>query len=146
MNNIVEFTAILFTALALVPSGAHLMELPNKIALSGEQYRIVQQIYRGWALSGVLVVAALVTTTALSWTLRGQAGFTAALVAVLCIAGTQLVFWVFTYPVNVTTQNWAILPSHWEALRLRWEYSHAASAVLNMTALIAAIVAVLRSR
>jgi hypothetical protein len=94
----------------------------------------------------VLVIAALITTAALSWMLRGQDGFAAALTAALCIAGTQAVFWIFTYPVNVATQNWAALPSHWEALRLRWEYSHAASAVLNVTALIATIVAVLRSR
>jgi hypothetical protein len=39
------------TALALVPAGAHLFELPNKIGLSQDRYFIVQSIYRGWALS-----------------------------------------------------------------------------------------------
>jgi hypothetical protein len=47
---ILQFTAIILTALALVPAGAHVLELPNKIGLDRDHYMIVQQIYRGWAL------------------------------------------------------------------------------------------------
>jgi hypothetical protein len=36
-----------------------------------------------------------------------------------------------------------MLPSDWESLRARWEYSHAASAILNLTALVSTIVAIL---
>ena len=36
----------ILTALALVPAGAHLFELPNKIGLAQDQYFIVQSIYR----------------------------------------------------------------------------------------------------
>jgi hypothetical protein len=46
-NNI--FLSLLFAALALAPAMAHLLELPNKINLSREDYLKVQQIYRGWA-------------------------------------------------------------------------------------------------
>jgi hypothetical protein len=35
-------------------------------------------------------------------------------------------------------------PENWRALRTQWEYSHAASAVLNLIALTALILAVLR--
>lgn len=49
----VQFLAIVLTALALVPAGAHLAELPNKIGLDQEAYFIVQSIYRGWALFGI---------------------------------------------------------------------------------------------
>jgi hypothetical protein len=31
----------------LVPSGAHLFALPNKIGLAQDQYFVVQNIYRG---------------------------------------------------------------------------------------------------
>jgi hypothetical protein len=41
-----RFLALLFVALALAPSAAHLLELPNKIDLAREQYFVVQQIYR----------------------------------------------------------------------------------------------------
>jgi hypothetical protein len=47
-----RFFSLLFAALALAPALAHLLELPNKIGLSRDNYLVVQQIYRGWALSG----------------------------------------------------------------------------------------------
>jgi hypothetical protein len=40
-----RFLSLLFVALALGPSLAHLLELPNKISLSAHNYLIVQQIY-----------------------------------------------------------------------------------------------------
>ena len=35
---VVQFLANILTALALVPAGAHLFELPNKIGLAQEAY------------------------------------------------------------------------------------------------------------
>lgn len=43
----IKFLAIAFSALALVPAGAHLMELINKINLSADSYLVVQTLYRG---------------------------------------------------------------------------------------------------
>ena len=57
-----RFASLLFAALALAPAMAHLLELPNKIDLAREDYRTVQQIYRGWALLGFVVVGALLST------------------------------------------------------------------------------------
>jgi hypothetical protein len=127
------FLGLVFAALALVPAGAHLAELANKIDLPREEYLAVQQIYRGWALFGVVVLGALLSTGALALIRRRWP----ALLAFLCIAGTQVVFWTFTYPANRATENWTVLPENWLALRAQWEYSHAASAVLNLVALLA---------
>lgn len=66
-----------------------------------------------------------------------------ALIAFLCIAGTQIVFWTFTFPANQATDNWTVLPEHWEKLRRQWEYSHAAGAGLDLIALIALIILVI---
>ena len=55
----VRFFAVVLTALALVPAGAHFFELPNKIRLSQEQYFTVQGIYRGWALFGFVLFGAI---------------------------------------------------------------------------------------
>ena len=144
MINALRALGLLFCALALAPAMAHLLELPNKIGLSRDEYLVVQQIYRGWALLGVVVFGALLSTFALTIAARKQAGeFWPALIAFLCIAGTQVIFWTFTYPANQQTANWTILPDHWAALRMQWEYSHAASAVLNLVAFIAMIAAVL---
>lgn len=143
--NAVRFLALFFTALALGPALAHLLELPNKIGLSGEHYLAVQQIYRGWSLLGVVVAGALLSTATLAVFVRGRREtFVLTLVALLAIAGTQVIFWTFTFPVNQATNDWSVLPPNWAELRRQWEYSHAAGAALNLAALTALILSVLR--
>lgn len=68
-----------------------------------------------------------------------------AICALLCILGTQVVFWVFTDPVNHQTQNWTILPENWMQLRGQWEYSHAVGAALDLVALVTLLIAAITS-
>ena len=144
MMNTVRFLSLLFAALALAPALAHLLELPNKINLPHDEYLTVQQIYSGWALLGFVVAGALFSTLALTVMSRGRsAAFVWSLTAFLCIAGTQVVFWTFTYPANQVTNNWTALPEDWMTIRKQWEYSHATSAGLNLLALTALILSVL---
>ena len=56
---VVSMLALLFTALAMIPAGAHLPEMRAKLALSRDDYRTVQQIYRGWSRLGVISAGAL---------------------------------------------------------------------------------------
>lgn len=139
--NTVWVVSLLLATLALMPAAAHALELPNKIGLSGIEYLTVQQLYRGWAFARLVVAAALGSMVILLFMVRElPTAFALAWVAFLCLAGTQLVFWIFTQPVNRVTANWTFLPGDWSELRRRWEYSHAASAALNLAALIALIV------
>jgi hypothetical protein len=95
---IVQFLAIVLTALALVPSGAHLFALPNKMGLAADQYFIVQNIYRGWSLFGTVLLGALIADVTLMLMVRGKvAAFAFALFASLCVAVTLLVFFAWTY-------------------------------------------------
>jgi len=140
----IYFIPVFFVALALGPALAHLLELPNKIHLTREEYLTVQQIYRGWQLLGIVVVGALLSTLVLTIMIRQERkAFVFALIAFLCIVGTQLVFWTYTYPANQVTNNWTVLPENWRELRQQWEYSHATSAGLNLLALVAVILSVL---
>lgn len=144
---IVQFLALTLTALALVPSGAHLFALPNKINLVAEQYFIVQNIYRGWSLFGVVLIGALIANLALALLLRGRGGpFVLALFAFLCIALTLVVFFIWTYAANQATNNWMMIPDNWEQLRREWEYSHAANAVVTFAALCSVALSVLMTR
>jgi hypothetical protein len=130
--------SLVSTALATLPAAAHLLELPNKMRLSRDQYLTVQQIYRGWSLTGIPVLCALASTTALVIRARARGrGRPArlALAALLCIAGTQAIFWSLTFPANRLTKSWKELPPRWEAVRRRWEYSHAAAALLDFAAM-----------
>jgi hypothetical protein len=65
----------------------------------------------------------------------------AACVALACLAAAQVIFWTYTFPANVATQNWTSVPANWEDLRRQWEYSHAAGAIFQMLAMCALIVA-----
>ena len=144
---VVQFLALALTALALVPSGAHLFALLNKIGLDAEQYFIVQSIYRGWSLFGIALIGALIANLALALFLRGRGTpFVLALFAFLCIGLTLVVFFIWTYAANQATNNWTMIPDNWEQLRREWEYSHAANAVVTFAAFCAVALSSLMTR
>jgi hypothetical protein len=141
------FAAILLTALALVPSGAHFFELPNKIELSQAAYFTVQGIYRGWARFGFVLFGALLANLLLALSLRGCGSpFWLALAALLLIVATLVIFFIWIYPANQTTANWTSIPANWATLRRSWEYAHAANALLTFVALCCATLAALTAR
>ena len=141
---IVRFFSLLFVGLALAPGLAHVLQMPHKMALSGEDYLRVQQLYAGWSWLGVVVMGALVSTFLLTWLIRERLRqFVLACIALGSVFVTQVIFWTFTFPVNQQTRNWTTLPVNWMALRERWEYSHATAAVFDLIAFIAIVLAVL---
>lgn len=132
----VQFLALVASALALVPSGAHLAAMPNKIGLPQTEYFIVQGIYEGWALLGALWPVALFLNGALAVLVRSQRWpFRLALLAALCFALMLTIFFLWTFPANAATRNWTSVPANWEALRRQWEYSHAMNSLLALLAL-----------
>jgi hypothetical protein len=146
---LVSFLSLVFTALALVPYGAHLFSLPNKIGMTEAQYFIAQSIYQGWSLLSVVLIPAMLFNVVLAYLLRGdRPAFYMAAAACVLMAATLAVFFAFTYPANVATQNWTVSPAHWVELRRQWEYSHAVNAGLNFLAfcLVAAATVVSRRR
>jgi hypothetical protein len=144
MRKVALFFALMVTALALGPALAHLLELPNKIALPRDAYFTVQQIYAGWSLLGVVLLVQLVSLAAvIAFADSDRRLRICAIVALLCLVGAQVLFWVFTYPANAATANWKVQPDNWEALRLQWEYSHAGGAVLQLVAMASLIIGAL---
>jgi hypothetical protein len=134
--HILRFTSVMATAVAMAAGFAHLLELPAKMKLAPEEYLIVQQIYRGWALLGVVIIIALLSTLVVGVLTRDQPRVALlTLGAATCIALSLVVFFAFTFPANRATSNWTILPDEWAALRRQWEYSHAVGAALYFVAL-----------
>jgi hypothetical protein len=141
---IVRFFSLLFVGLTLAPGLAHVLQLPHKMSLSGEDYLRVQQLYAGWAWLGLLVLGALISTFLLTVFVRTRLRqFVLACIALGSVFVTQVIFWMFTYPVNQQTHNWTMLPVNWMTLRERWEFSHATAAVFDLIAFIAIVLAVL---
>jgi hypothetical protein len=56
-------------------------------------------------------------------------------VAGLILIATLAVFFEWTYPANQSAANSTTAPADWERLRMQWELSHAANAVLTFIAL-----------
>jgi membrane protease YdiL (CAAX protease family) len=143
-----RLVALALTAIILVPSGAHLFALPNKIGLDADAYFTIQGIYAGWALFAVPIAAAILANGALAIAERRRdprAAFWALLSALLIIASLA-VFFVWVFPGNRATENWTSVPDGWQALRRRWEYGHAANAAIVFAALLATGRAIMGSR
>ena len=137
---VTQFIAIILTALALVPAGAHLLELVHKITLDRAQYLTVQRLYRGWAFLGAVLIAALLANLALTIRSRRQGRpMRLAAIATLLLAANLTIFFIWTFPANQATGNWTVMPADWEVLRNQWEYSHAVNALLTFLALSATL-------
>ncbi|KAA2238446.1 DUF1772 domain-containing protein [Chitinophaga agrisoli] len=142
MNRTFTFLSLLFAMLALSPSMAHLLEMYQKLQMPQQDYAVVQQIYRGWALLGAFQVCFLVAVFIKLLHEKGAA-FRLTLGALVCSAAMLLLFFFFTFPVNRATANWTQLPENWAALRLQWEYSHAIVAILGLIAFILLLLSLL---
>lgn len=142
-----QFASALLLAIILVPAGAHVFALPNKIGLPAEEYMTVQRIYDGWALFGIPIVLALLALLLQTILLRRQR--TACVLSALSfwlVAASQAVFWIYTFPMNEATAQWRVLPEDLQPMRLQWEYSHAAGAALVFLAYVACLASIFMSR
>ena len=146
-TRVTQIVAVIATAIALVPGGAHLLALPAKIAMPEVPYFVAQQVYRGWAWLGFAMLLAILANFASALLTRDRRRpFAFSIAAGSLIAATVVIFFVWTYPANVATGNWTTVTDDWEVLRAQWEYSHAVNAGITFVALICATAAMLPAR
>jgi hypothetical protein len=139
---ILQFIAIILTALALVPGGAHLLKLTYKINLDHDNYITVQQIYREWALLGIILILSVFANGLVAFKIRSHtAAMACATIAALLMCVGLVIFFAWTFRVNQATSNWSVTPENWQSLRAKWEYSHAVNAHVTFLALCSATVA-----
>jgi hypothetical protein len=108
---------------------------------------IVQRIYSGWALAGVVLAAAIASNIWLAVRSRPQAlpfAFACASVALLVI--TLITFFIWVFPANQATAQWTSAPQNLAPLRAQWERTHAINAVLTFFAVVAVVIASLSWR
>jgi hypothetical protein len=145
--SLVQLAAIVLLTFTLLPAAAHLFELPNKLALAPHDYLIAQSSYRGWALFGFAVAGAFAASTLHAYLVKASPlALRWSLVVLACLATAQIIFWTFTYPMNVLTDDWTAMPADLDAARRQWEFSHAVASVFDFAALVAMIVSVQASR
>jgi hypothetical protein len=135
--SIVSFIALVLTAIALIPAGAHVFEMAGKMKLGRDAYFVAQGLYRGWTWFGIALVGsflACLTNVVLPGNRRDRL---LSLFAALMIAVSLAIFFVFVDPANQITQNWTAIPANWKTWRTRWEWGHVASAVCILLAFLA---------
>jgi hypothetical protein len=134
---------LVFAIVAALPPLAHVLELPNKLALNGAIWLVVQQqLYRGWGpvIGGPAEIGALVTSVVLLVARRRNAKtLWLTVIAALSYGAMIATFFMLNAPVNEAVRGWtpASLPSDWPAYRLRWELGHSIAAVLSAVGLAA---------
>ncbi|MFC3163171.1 hypothetical protein [Ciceribacter thiooxidans] len=140
-----RFLAVVITGLAVIAPAAHAFVLPNKIRLPKAEYFTVQQIYNGWWIIGLLLPIAFLANGANAiWLRNDRVSLILSVAAAALILANLAIFALFTQPANAVTQNWTVQPENWEALRIQWEYSHAANAVITFLAFCCAALACVR--
>jgi hypothetical protein len=135
-----RFFVVLMTGLALIAPSAHLYEVGSKMALSKADYFVAQKLYIGWWVVGLLLPLALIANLGLAFSEKNILAVGAAVL----IAANLAIFYFFTYPVNIATQNWTLMPDNWQALRRQWEYSHVTNAGVTFIAFCLSILAALK--
>ena len=123
---------------------AHVLEMPHKLAMSGEEWLPIQQtIYDGWGpkLSwlDVIAIAALAAII-----VRFPAARTIAFTALgLLLLADVAVFVVWIAPTNNALDAWtsATPMADWRSLRANWEWGHTARAAILSAATVAASLA-----
>ena len=131
---------ILLACFAVLAPMAHVLELPDKLALDGPLWLAVQQhLYRGWGpfIGAPVELGALATTATLLVLRRHRAARAPTAAALIAYAAMVLAFFLFNRPVNEALSGWTVatLPADWPSYRLQWELGHATSATLSLAAL-----------
>jgi len=124
---------------AVLAPAAHLLEMPNKLAMDGPLWVAIQhQLYRGWGpligapteIAGLTLSIVLFSRTAGDERRLWRRAF-------VCYAAMIGLFFAMNAPVNAVVSEWtaAAPPADWTVYRWRWEGGHAAAAILSFLAL-----------
>ncbi len=145
----VRFISLLSTALLAGLLFCHALELPNKMKLGAATWLTVQQVLYNLfgPVAGVIEPVAIVSTLALLGMVGGRRTvFALTLLASLRLMAHLAEWFAVVDPVNREVNAWTetTMPVDWTRARDRWEYGHAAGAVLAIVALAALILAALR--
>jgi hypothetical protein len=149
MMNILRFLTIMLTALSMSAAFAHLLEMPAKLAYGGALWLdLLQTLYPMFGkVSGVCEIGAVVAAAVLVVAVRKRRrAFPWTLLAASCLAAAHAIFWIWVSPVNAALVPLSpeTLPPDWERLRDQWEFAHASRAVLQIVALAALVISILR--
>jgi hypothetical protein len=145
-----RFLALFLGALSAALPFAHLLEMPRRMGYEGALWATVtveRGTYALFAMVGAPVqIGAIIAAFALAALERRGRAFGPVLAGAVLYAAAMAAWWAVVFPANQRFKGWTAgaLPADWAWWRARWEYGHAAIAVLTMAGLAALIVGVVR--
>ncbi len=144
----VRFLSLLCTTIAFALTLCHVLEMPGKLALSGDVWLAVQHhLYGTFAWVGAIgEIGAIVFSGWLFVLLRDRRPAGAlALLATLCAVAGLASWFMLVAPLNkiIAAATATSMPADWEAVRLQWELGHAVAAGLFTVAWVALVLGLL---
>jgi hypothetical protein len=146
-----RFIAVMLAALTLGLGFCHLMQLPARMAW--DQYLWVGSTVQGglyaWfgSVGAMISIAAILVLALNAYFVKehGRPGYCMALLAALLFALAPVVWWAAVYPVHVELAKWVNgpVPDDWTIWRARWEWGHAAIALIEFLGFAALVWSVL---
>ena len=142
----VPLFSLVFVALTLGLTFAHVLEIAGKLRLGARDWLIVQQnLYVAFGVIGGTCEVLAIVFTWLTVRQRPAGSVAARHTWIAAIAAsTGLVVWALVVaPMNTVLSSWtpASMPADWTRVRNRWELGHATQAVLYAIAFVALAIA-----
>ena len=138
-SRLLPLGTLMVTALNSGLTFAHLLELPGKRRLDATGYLQTQQIYRTFGpLGGLMEPGAVAAAAMLAYADRkNTSSFAPALLGTGLLASALAAWLALVAPVNARFGGWTRddISSDWQRSRDRWEFAHAARAVLQVAGL-----------
>lgn len=131
--------AFICAAIALGLTLAHVLEIPGKRQLSGEEWLQIQQtFYLGYAIVGAIAeVGGLLASFGIVATERRERVSTFwPVISAIGFAGMLGTYWLRNRPLNDRIASWSAqaLPADWSVVRDRWDMAHSISTIFAAVA------------
>ncbi|CAN1210137.1 DUF1772 domain-containing protein [Tumidithrix helvetica PCC 7403] len=141
---------LMLTSLSLSLSMTHLLELPQRMQFEQQLWvkvTVLENVYRLFGSVGaVFEITAILTAIVLVFLIRRQGSTLYWTLGGAILLVLAFVSWiVFIAPMNAEFARWLTnpIPSDWTRYRDRWEYAHAANALIKIIGLGLLIISVL---
>lgn len=146
-----RFVTLLLAALSLGLSFCHVLEMPARRGWDASLWvatTVHGNLYRYFGPQGVgpwIVIGSILGAAVLAFLVRGRPAFGWALAGAVCLAASNAVWWAAVFPANLELANWLTgpVPDDWARWRDRWEFGHAAVALVTLFGFSALVLSVL---
>jgi hypothetical protein len=135
-----RFATIVLSALLVTLCFTHLWQLQARMGYDATLWLRTLDMHDAFRPTGAgpfVEVGALFTAGVLAFmTRRRYPAFGLTLFAVVVLASSMALWWLLVLPAHDAVMTWTLdaIPADWAVIRTRWEYAHAARAILAFLA------------